>query len=185
METSALLTASGPWRKARGTNANDSSFPSRIPTVTPPLTDVAGAAGTQQAIDVVPNAGGYGANAVVIMPYGLGSDNDAFSMRVIGWSSVTVAGVNTLWIPTVLAEFSACNLCAVTGVAGAALLNTERLVDNLTLVTGNDDVSVSIVSPGTDIPAHVVVSLAGSQKVELTFDQTTSTPTQNALIKFI
>jgi hypothetical protein len=170
-----LGTHSGAFRKARATNANSSSFPSKIPTVTEPTGD--------GIIDIGGPDGGIGQNAARITPYGLGSDNDVFSLRVIAWNRIKASGVLDLWVPTVLVEVS-CQCCGVVGIAGSAVLNTERFCDAITLVTGNDDVSVDIVSAGAtaEVISHFVVALKGAQKIELAYDQTTGTPTTNALI---
>lgn len=176
-----LLTATGPFRKARGVNSNDASFPSRVPTTTAPLFAVATAAGTQQVIPIGP---GVSANSAVIVPYGLGASNDAFNLRVLGWREVRGEGVLTLWVPVVLCEL-ACTVGATTGVAASAVLNTELFVDTLSLTYGNDDVSIDIVSNAADLIAHFAVAIKGFQAIELIFDQSTNSPTMNALVSLI
>ncbi len=181
MASTTLLTSAGPFLRARGVNANDASFPSRIPTIAEPSSAIATAAGTQQAINIADGNFGVGQNSALIVPYGLGANNDGFSIRMIGWRSINRDGATRLWVPVILAEV-ACLMSAAVGIAGAAVINTEAFCDTLTLVTGNANISVETVSPTGDVIGHIIVALKGFQKLELTFDQTTNTPTTNALV---
>lgn len=182
-----LLTQSGPFRKARAVNVVSSSFPSRIPTTTePPSSDTTVTANTTvQVIDLGQLAGGLTQNSAMIVPYGLGSDNDAFSMRVIGLRRIG-SGATALWIPIPLGAWTACTLNNTNpGIAGAAIINTEFFCDAMTLDTGftdNKSISLETVVPGTDLIAHCVVALKGCQKLEITYDATTGSPTMNALV---
>ena len=85
-------------------------------------------------------------------------------------------------MPVILAQLS-CTLSAVIGVAGKALINTEFLVDTITIGTGNADF-VDVTSPTGDVVAHAIVHLQGCSKVEFTFDLT-GAAAANALITFI
>lgn len=181
---SLLETLSGPFRKARSVNASDSSFPSKIPVATEPSGD-AGTATGASVIDLAINPGGGGViqNGVLIVPYGLGNDNDAFSIRVIGWKRISTGDPTTvLWVPIVLAEL-ACIISTTVGIAGKLVIETERFADTITRVTGSDR-SCDIVSPTAEEIAHAYVDLKGFEKLELTYDQTTGTPTMNALLSF-
>ena len=100
----------------------------------------------------------------LIVPYGLGSNNDAFSMRVYAWNYLPGTDVKTLWIPQLLCEVSGCTLSStLAGISGSSLLTTEFLCDALTLVTGNPNVSVETLSLGTtDVCAAAIrVALLG------------------------
>lgn len=171
-------TVSMSFRKARSANSTDSGFPSRVPTMTAP-------SGTG-VINLCTSDGMLAQNGMVLLLYGLGADNDTMSCRVIGWRSVGENDVTTgLWIPVILCEFAAV-LSGATGVAGATILNTERFADTITLTTGNDDVSVDIVSPTGDVIAHAMMDLKGFQKVELTFKLGGTPPTSmNALVALL
>ena len=180
-----IYTSCTDWQKARSVNATDTSFPSKIPTVTEPKGD----AGTATGASVIETglASGHWANAVVLVPYAIGDDDDVFAMRVIGWSRMKgpTPATRDLWIPTILAELT-CTVSTAVGIAGAAVLNTERFADTITLVTGNDDISVDITSPTGNVIAHATVDLKGFSKIELTFDMTTGDPTSaNCLLRFI
>lgn len=74
------------------------------------------------------------------------------------------------------------------GVAGGTIVAAERYCDTIALVgtTGNDDISIDIVSGADNLIAHVVVDLKGSMLLEATFDMTTGDPVDaNALLKFL
>lgn len=181
------VTMARGYQKALATNSSDSSFTSKVPTLTEPANDgvlhLGGAKG-----------GPYGGTIpqwMLCLPYGLGADNDAFSIRAIGWRRIVgrTSSEKTLWIPTTLCELSA-TISGAVGVAGAPVLNTERFADTLTIVaepTLTADVtsgSVIVFSQANDTPAWFAVELRGCEKVEFTFDQTTNTPTMNALVGF-
>lgn len=173
------------FQKALTTNNNDSAFASRIPTITEPVNDG------------VITLGGEVAERILVLPYGLGSDNDAFSLRVIGWRHIGpgVPQSIPLWVPVILGEF-ACICSTIVGVATAPVLNTERFCDTITPVAArladrviaagtavNSD--CAILSPtGNAGIAALELKLKGYEKVEFTFDQTTGTPTMNCLISF-
>ena len=120
----------------------------------------------------------------MIAPYGTGSNNNTFSLRVIGWRIVGETGDQTftslLWWPVTLCEL-ACTLSATTGVAGRIISNTERAVDTIVLTTGNANVNNSIVSPADDTIAHCTIDLEGFQKIEYTFDTGSSATDCNLL----
>lgn len=175
-----MQTRRPPFR-ALTTNSSDSGFPSRIPTITEPSGN--------GVIDLV-NNGSLVPERLRIWPFGLGANNDAFSVRLIGWHKVGTV-YPFLWVPTIFAELGAV-MGNVTGIAGAPVLNTEFFADTLTIVsegTFTADVtrfgSIRLYSPANDTPAHAVIPLEPFDKIELTFDQTTNTPTMNALISLL
>lgn len=160
-----VQTLKGPYAKTLAANSTDTSFPSRVPTITQPVNAVGSLDGATQA------------NGVLLLPYAVAADGDTFSMRLIGWRWVgagNTVGVQ-LWIPTVLAEF-ACTCSTPVGVAGGYLGATDRFCDTITLVgtTGNANVSVEIVSPANDTIAHILADLKGCQFFETTFDSTSA-----------
>ena len=170
-----IETLSTPFRKVLATNATDTSFASKIPTGTEPTND--------GVIDLA-TGGSTSQNALLLVPYGTGGDNDTFAMRVIAWDFIDGSTVTSrLWVPIVLTELT-CTMSATVGVANKALVATERFVDTLVLVTGNDDISIDIVSPTADEVAHAVLDVKGFRKVEFSFDMTAAGSTgANCLIK--
>ena len=172
-----------PFRKALTTNANSSSFPSKIPTITTPAND--------GVVTLAPDGAGLVPRKMIVLPYGLGSDNDVFDMRIIGWRRIGDVNSGILWVPTLLGKFT-CTISAAVGVAGAPVLATERFADTITI--GNEqsrtaDVTrlgrVWLFSPTGDLIAWIEIDLEGFEKVEFTYDQTTGTPTTNCLITFV
>lgn len=183
-----------PWQKARATNATDTSFSARPPTITEPSGDgVVGLAG--------PAPGGVAPGRVVFIPYGAGDDDDVFDLRLLGWRRVgSGAGpADVLWVPTILAQFT-CTMGTAVGVAGAPVVATERFCDTIVIhatitaqlkSTDTDGAGaastghVLVCSPANNLVAHAVVLTEGCEKVELLFDMTTGDPTNgNCLVSF-
>lgn len=173
-----IESLSESWQKAFLTNANTSAFPSKVPTITEPIND---------GVLTLARESVLVQKQALILPYGLGSSNDAYSLRVLGWR--LVAG-SSLWVYTVLGEF-ACTLGAMVGIVGTPVVNTELFVDTITVVsegTYTADVTrrgaTRIYSPANDTIASLILPLNGAQKIEFVFDQTTNTPTMNCLVSF-
>lgn len=186
-----LMTLGADFIEARSVNATDTSFPSRIPTVTEPVLD-AGTATGQATIDLLARNGPKDApvqNSALFVFFGTGNEDTTFSARVIGWRRLkgnpyhTSSPTKDLWVPVVLAEFG-CTLSATVGVAATPVVAADRFVDTITLVTGNEDVSVDFVSPTGDEIAHALVDVKGFQKLEVTFDMTGATD-GNALVALL
>lgn len=190
-------TLSRSWKKVLLTNSTATSFASKVYTTTEPTND--------GVIDLTAGGPGAGIGGIVpqyimMKPYGLGSSNDGFSMRVIGWTRIgTQVNVSTSvllgWDPSPFAEF-ACLLGATGGVAGSAVINTELFCDTITPVAAklpnrviaagtaiNSD--VRIYSPADDTAAFIIMPIWGFEKFEVTWDQTTNTPSMNCLYKFV
>ena len=129
---------------------------------------------------------------VRIYPIGLGASNDAYSMRVYGWSRIgSGASPNTLWIPALLGEFGVV-LGAFVGVASSPVLATEQFADTITIVSEptvaaltTNDGTTEVFSPTNDTPAWLELRLRGSELLEFDFDYTTNTPGMNALLQFL
>ena len=163
------VTPTMDLRKMLATNSTDTAFDSIIPKTTEPSGD--------GLIKTSEGGGGVMPNAIKVLFYGTGDDNDTFSARVIGWHKIGVGtGAGRLWVPIILAEL-ACTMSATVGIANAPVVATERFVDTITLVTGNDDISIDIVSPTGDEIAHAVLDLKGCQYIEFSFDTTAGDPT--------
>src|ERR1044072_1976198 len=85
-----LETLTQDLRRARVTNCTDSSFPSRVPTITEPSR--AGASAAQATASAVFNLNVSGQssqqNRIMVMPFGAGANNNTLSMRVIAWHKV-------------------------------------------------------------------------------------------------
>lgn len=183
MSTAVLQTISSDFNKVRSVNQTSNGYVAKIPTATEPAGDAATATGASiQEMRGVVFAGSGVQNAVILMPYGTGSNNSTFSMRVYGWRPI---GLNTpttaLWIPALLCEVACTMTSTGPGIAGKIIVATELFVDTITITYGNANVSVEAVSPANDLPAHIVVDLKGFPKFEATFTTGGSATDCNAL----
>lgn len=187
------VTLARPYRKALTTNDNSSSFASKIPTLTEPVNDGVIDLGWFRS-NVA--AGGTVPQTMRVLPYGLGSDNDVFDMRVISWRHVGTPGYPPagLWVPTIEVAVT-CTISAAVGVAASPVLNTERFADTITIKSAGFEPTytadttragtVRVFSAASDLIAWFELLLCGAEKVEFTFDQTTGSPTMNALVTFL
>lgn len=192
-------TLSMAFRKARQTNATDNGFPARVPTKTAPTgkgdnvaqataSAVFNLAGTPSVDGRVETESWH--NRIIVVPFGVGSDTNTFSVRVIGWRRAyerdsDMRDDTALWVPVTLAEFSVA-LSTPTGAAGSVIGVTNLFADTITLTgtSGNDDIDISITSPADNTIAHAVIDLKGFQKVELTFTTGGSATSCNALVAY-
>lgn len=182
-EANYLVTLARGLVPALATNNNDSSFAAKVPTATPPTND--------GVIDLKAGGGVEVPEWLDVYPVGVGSDEDAFSLRVIGWRRLgTNAPAKQLWVPAVLAEV-ACTLGTAAGVAGTPLGSSTLFADTITIVhepTITADVTrlgtVEVFNPADNTVAYFRVKLHGVERVEFTFDQTTNSPTMNVLIAY-
>lgn len=155
--------------RVRATSSTDSTFPSKVPTVTAPSGDgVIGDPIVQGAPDWVQ-----------VIPFGDGADNATFDLRVIGWK-VSDLG---LWVPTILAQ-AACTLSAAVGVASTEVLATQRFVDTMTLTQVLTNVDSKLSSPTGDQVASFQVETRGCALIEITFDLGSATGA-NALVSWV
>lgn len=178
-----LETLSTSFRKARSVNQTSTSFVAKIPTVTEPKGDI----GTNTGASVIElgNYGGATQNGVLACFYGVGSNNNTFSARIIGWRSIGENAVSTmLWVPVLLAEYAVILSSTYPGIAGKTIVATEFFADTITLTYGNANVSEEIVSPTADAGiAHVVADIKGFQKLEFAFAINSGSATDcNALL---
>lgn len=175
-------------RRWAAANIDATSFASKIPTITEPVNDGVMDLRALQTGIVVPEL-------IKLWVIGLGADNDVASIRIIGWHQVVKTSTNTLWVPTIIGEFS-CTFSTCVGVAGAAVLDTERFADTIVPVAARlaDQVIaagtatnslVGVCSPANNTPGHIILPISGFEKIEFTVDQTTNTPTVNILYSLL
>lgn len=168
------MTRCNQFAKFCSANATDASYPSKIATTTTPT------GGGVVDLSCTSNVyGTMGPSSLLVIPFGTGSDNNTFKMRLYGWRYCLISGSTTLYIPTILCAFT-CTLSAAVGVASATLVATERFADTLTADAMNP-ASVTLVSNALDTPAHFVVDVKGFTMVEATFDRNSSATACNAL----
>lgn len=159
------------YQKACGTNYSANGYPTRIATKTMPSGD-----------GVIPcGQGGYETvSHITILPFGTGSDNNTFGMKVLGWKQTnipTTPGVLSLWIPHELITF-ALTLSAAVGVSGTQIGSTQRFADTITSTGGPTFITSGALpiiddwfqcSPAGDIPGVIKQPTFGFQLLELIF----------------
>lgn len=124
------------------------------------------------------------AQGVLVIPFGLGSATQSFSMRIIRWYLFKSAtGGSSLWIPVIAFE-GVCTMGAPVGVASnELLLNTEGLCYTITEDTTLTESTpqVYIQSPGmTGHVGYIMVDLLGCDFFSFDYDLGTVT-SANAL----
>ncbi len=181
------------YQKAWATNADTATFASRIPTVTEPTND---------GVVALHGSGIEVPRQMIVLPYGLGADDDSADMRIIGWRSIGYqSGGKILWVPAIMGIFTV-TIGTTVGIAASPVLNTERFADTITLKSDNTTSqpvaqgiaiagvesmgrNIDIFSPSANLIAWIKMDLLGMEKVEFIFDQITNSPTMNALIAFL
>ena len=138
-------------QRARTTNATDTSFAAKIATATKPS-----GAGVLEV---------QGRATAEIMPFGAGNDDQTFDMRIIGWRNI-----GDTYVPTIICAVS-CTLCTATGYAGGQIVDTDRLVDTITV---NSGVAVA-PSVAANTPGLLLIAVDGFELIEAIFDMTGAT----------
>jgi hypothetical protein len=121
----SLITLPTKWQRLFAANQTGATVPAPAPTITQPSGD-----------GVIPlNGMSNPPNVLALAFFGAGADDNTGLARVTGWKRCDLAGSVTLWVPTPLALLDL-TLSTMTGVAGAAILNTDRFVDIIAEVGG-------------------------------------------------
>lgn len=159
----ALTNAGYPpcvaYAKVRTENATDSSFAARLPTATEPT----GAGVLDLSQGTTETAGG-----LLLLPFGTGSNNQTFDLRVVGWKKTPLG----LWVPVVLCEASCTLSSTLVGVAGYEAVAADYFADAITV---NYGIGVVRQGLGDAQPATLEVDPAGCSKAEVLFDRTGAT----------
>ena len=190
-----VYTEAGQPFPIRKTNSTDASYPTRVSTTTMPagIGDAA-AQTTRGTFTLAGIDGGKCANAAIFQPFGTTTNDTTFLMRILGWRYFAAGkrGLTGLpfWYYTNLCEFT-CTLSSgaacVMGVTDGAFSASNLFCDTIALVgtSGNDDVSIDIVSPANDTPAHVVVDMKGASIGEVIFDRNSSAASANCMVQLL
>lgn len=153
-------TQPASWALIRATESTDTSLTDKVATITKPVNDGVVAVGSD------------GRDTLELLPLATAGENDTFAIRVIGWRQVL-----GLWAPTPLCTAN-CIACAKVGVAGQAVVATQRFCDSIT-VTSGIGVTPSVAA---DTIAELFVTISGYDRVEVLFDTTAAGTTgMNAL----
>jgi len=161
------LTGDNPFELALATNSADTEFASKLPTTNEPSGN-----GVYD-----PSAFGPVPNTILVLPCGTDAANEAFDMRIIGWSKDNQA--TPVWIPVPLFQGTV-TLGNIVGYTGSRFL-----ADTIAAASWvNTNTSVEVVSPTGDIPAHIHVDIKGFTLIEFLFDLD-SAAGANALVKVL
>lgn len=161
MPNARIVNAARKLKRARTTNATDTSFASKVPTVTRPS--------GEGVVDI--RKSGYGADELILIPFGTGDADDVFDMKVIGWKQV-----GDLWIPVPLL-LATCTLGTAVGVDGEGVDDSEKFCDTVTASFGVSNVSYQLFSPTNNTVAHIRAKANGFDLVEFCFEFSTNDPT--------
>lgn len=162
---------------ARSTDATDTSFPALAVTATEPVGD--------GVVEV--SRGPLGAKHAKVLIFGTGTDDAVLTgMRIVCWDRAGV-GTQEVWIPRILSAPFAAVLSTSVGVAGGIIDASDRLADTIT----NSDTAITsvsdrlqVVSPTSNIPAHISFDLKGARKLQFDFDLGANMTGGNALVAF-
>lgn len=115
-----------------------------------------------------------GRDNLVLMPFGVGSNNNTFKLRVTGWST---DGTN--WFPCTLFDCTCTMSSSLTGVSGQTPSNTDYFCDGITAGSG---IGIIQAAPADDTGIAVVVVPVGNyQRVEVQFIVNASATSCDAL----
>jgi hypothetical protein len=192
MLETVIGNGSMPFILARpGANSTEANFAARVPQVANPALSGAGAP-LDGFIEFGGLQGTFAKENLLVVPYGVGSDTNTFSMSVWGWTCIGDANDPLhLWVPVLLAGFTLCTLSAdFPGVAGTYVPATALFCDTMTLTYGTpaSGSDVALVAPG-DVAvtlgvgmAHARVKAKGFRYLEVGFSIASgSTTSMNAL----
>lgn len=153
-------------------------------TLTEPVTTMTRPSGTGVFLlgtDAI-HPGMHTASAVMLVPFGVGSDAQTFTMNVYGWQryhSITGQPQYDAWVPVLLATFTAITLDANQAYPSNFDLSAANMFfcRAITLGVGNAGTSVEVVSPaGTNHEiAHIILDTKGSSFLEARYTVGTNT----------
>lgn len=161
------------FRKVRTTNSTQTgSFASVVPQVAAPSESADD--GTVRV--VVPS--GWVPTRVMVVPFGVGSNDNTLLMRVWGWSEQA-----TLWVPTLLWQGTCTLTSYMPGVAATSVDATNLFCDTIETTVGNDGVDCQPFSPGNDTVGHLILDTKGCPYLRFLFNRDGSATSANALVR--
>jgi len=156
-------TARRDWSKFLTTNDTTNGYASRVATTTEPV---------DAGVKSLDAGGDQNWTTLEVLLFGAGADNATLGARILGWRKIS-----TLWVPTILADLSG-TLSTSVGVASAAVLNTDRFVDTVTI---NGGINVATGYAAQNQPLVIQLDVSGYSKVELITTTGGSATNVNAL----
>ena len=143
-----LATLRNQLQLASSSNSTNGSFSAVTPTTSVPGT----------AID-------HGNHALVI-PFGTDGDDEAFDVRLIGWSKM--AADTGTWVPVHLGTVTATLSSTLTGDTGFPNTSSDLIADSLSASAGSDNFDI-LAGVADVLPAAVLVDMNGCQRLEIQF----------------
>lgn len=189
MSDVVMRTPCNNWRRARLTNTTDNGFPSKVPTKTMPAGVGDNAAqGTAASVHMLGTNHPNVYNSWAMKFYGVGSNNNTFLARLVGWTyckGVLVNNQDSFFDPTDLFEVTVTLTSSVTGPAGGVIDTTNLFADTIVLTanTANAGVNINIVSPANDRAGYLIVDFIGFDFLEPIFSTGASATSCNALMR--
>lgn len=183
-----------PWKRMMATSSTEASFPSLIPTTTQPSGD--GVHFPSGAPTIA--AGTFARSPSMVTEQNIGcvffgttDDDQTFKARLTGWKQTPGldSSLASLWVPVTLFEVT-CTLSTMIGIAASDVVNTNRFVDTITLTAAygttvpGDPNTLAVVSPGSNLMAHLVCPIKGFGAFQFTFDRNSSAAACNGLFYY-
>lgn len=158
-----VLDYSGDWTKLLSSNSAATSFADTDPSTTSPD-------GTSGVIDMLDNATGGTYPYLQFIAFGTDTAGDVFQVRFSGVAGFT--GGTTQYATATLTQFTCTLASGIVGAATLPILNTDLLVDTMTVDSGfGDGVFANAISPADDIGVALgFVDCRGFRYVKVTFD---------------
>jgi len=186
-----IQTTCQPFQVTNITNVTATSFSGLnkpADTTTPPLQQVTSStsgATAGEGIIYFASGGAAESNALILAPFGVGSNGNTFALNVYGWERVISPNNELLlWHPVLLVSLTACTLdSSLPGVANTVIAATNYYCNSMTISVGNSGISVEVVAPGAGFPAHAFLDVKGFSYVGLYFSTGSSATNCNCLAK--
>ncbi len=164
-------TRTQPFARLLVLNSSESSFTPPLVTDAPPIEGVIAFADFEL---------GATPNHLLLVPFGGDAPDQTGEVRIYGYRKLSRMGFVSQWVPCLLCEL-AVTLGNRPGSAGGVLGGGEYLADTLAVTKGTANVSVEVVSPEEDLPAHALIDIKGFPRVQVRFATGGSAASLNTL----
>jgi hypothetical protein len=166
------------WVKISSTNLTQTTFATLTATTTKPSgSGVIDASAFPGVARTGIEGTSIGANSVVLQPFGAGSADGVFDLRVTGWNKL-----GSTWIPRAIAQF-ACTMGTEAGISGGDVTTTDLFCDGITQTWGS--AGVDVVQNTSNLSAYAVVDVNGAELVQVTADLGSNATGANALMRWL
>ncbi len=169
MPNTIITSQKNPLVVACATILSDGTYPSLVATATEPSGN--------GIIETGGRESGESPSSIQFIPFGTGSSNDTFGLRITGWAKTA----DGLWIPTRMATLT-CTLGTAVGVTGYVPSNSHKFVDTITVA---GPTTYELVSPADDTSAYVILDAQGYQKIQVTCDLLSGATGANTLYRWL